>query len=111
MFTLLDAAAGAAKTGQQGGFDWSMIIMIVAMFAIVYFFMIRPQRKRQKEIENFRNSLAIGSKIITASGVHGTIKSLNEGESYLTVEISKGVTIQIDRNYVYAEGTQQPNQQ
>lgn len=110
MFTLLDAAAGAAKTG-QGGFDWSMIIMIVAMFAIVYFFMIRPQRKRQKEIENFRNSLAIGSKIITASGVHGTIKALNEGESYLTVEISKGVTIQIDRNYVYAEGTQQPNQQ
>jgi len=110
MFTLLDAATGAAKT-QQGGFDWSMIIMIVAMIAIVYFFMIRPQRKRQKEIENFRNSLTIGSKVITASGVHGTIKSLNEGESYLTVEISKGVTIQIDRNYVYAEGTQQPNQQ
>ena len=60
MFTLIQAAQGATK----GGFDWSMIIMIVAMFAIVYFFMIKPQRKRQKEIENFRKSLAIGSKVI-----------------------------------------------
>lgn len=99
-------AAGAAK----GGFDWSMIIMIVAMFAIVYFFMIRPQRKRQKEIENFRKSLTIGSQVITASGVYGTVKSLNEGEPYITIEIAKGVTIQIDRNYVYADGGQQQQQ-
>ena len=85
--------------------------MIVAMFAIVYFFMIKPQRKRQKEIENFRKSLAIGSKVITASGVYGVVKSLNEGMPYLTIEIAKGVTVQIDRNYVYAEGSQQPQQQ
>ena len=96
-------AAGAAR----GGFDYSMIFMIVAMFAIVYFFMIRPQRKRQKEIDNFRKGLMIGSKVVTASGVYGTVKSLNEGEPYLTIEVSKGVTIQIDRNYVYADTTQQ----
>lgn len=106
MFTPIQAAGAA-----QGGFDWSMIIMIVAMFVIVYFFMIRPQRKRQKEIENFRKSLTIGSKVITASGVYGTVKSLNEGLPHLTIEVSKGVTIQIDRNYVYAEGSQQPQQQ
>lgn len=94
----------AAKPA-QGGFDWSMILMLVAMFAIIYFFMIRPQRKRQKEMENFRNSLAIGSKVITASGVHATVKSLNEGQPYITVEIAKGVCIEIDRNFVYAEGT------
>ena len=99
-------AAGAAK----GGFDYSMIIMIVAMFAIVYFFMIRPQRKRQKEIENFRKGLTIGSKVVTASGVYGTVKSLNEGEPYLTIEVSKGVNIQIDRNYVYADTSQQVRQ-
>lgn len=99
-------ATGAAK----GGFDYSMIIMIVAMFAIVYFFMIRPQRKRQKEIENFRKSLTIGSKVVTASGVYGTVKSLNEGEPYLTIEVAKGVCIQIDRNYVYADTSQQVRQ-
>ena len=101
-------AAGAAQ--RQGGFDYSMIIMIVLMFAIVYFFMIRPQRKRQKEIENFRKGLTIGSKVVTASGVYGTVKSLNEGEAYLTIEVSKGVTIQIDRNFVYADTSQQVRQ-
>ena len=100
-------AAGAAR----GGFDWSMIIMIVAMFAIVYFFMIRPQRKRQKEIENFRKSLEIGSKVVTASGVYGTVKSLNQGEPYLTIEVAKGVCIQVDRNYVYADANQQLQRQ
>ncbi|MCH5174495.1 MAG: preprotein translocase subunit YajC [Prevotellaceae bacterium] len=94
----------------QGGFDYSMIIMIVLMFAIVYFFMIRPQRKRQKEIDNFRKSLTVGSKVVTASGVYGTVKSLNEGEPYLTIEVSKGVNIQIDRNYVYADTSQQVRQ-
>ncbi len=102
---MIPAAAAA-----QGGFDWSMILMLVAMFAIIYFFMIRPQRKRQKEIENFRKSLAIGSQVVTASGVYGTVKSLNEGQPYLTIEIAKGVTIQIDRNFVYANGAQQAPQ-
>ena len=87
-----------------------MILMIVIMFAIVYFFMIRPQRKRQKEIEAFRNALAIGDKVITASGVYGTIKSLNAGEQYLTIEIAKGVEIKVDRNYVFADATQQQTQ-
>jgi len=107
MLTLIQAAQGATK----GGFDWSMIIMIVAMFAIVYFFMIKPQRKRQKEIENFRKGLTIGSKVITSSGVYGTVKSLNDGQPYITIEIAKGVTVQIDRNYIFAEGSQQPQQQ
>lgn len=84
-----------------------MIIMLVVMFAILYFFMIRPQQKRQKEIQKFRNSLTIGSKVITAGGMYGTVKDLNEGENYITLEVSKGVTIQIDRNYVFADSTQQ----
>ncbi len=104
-YYMIPAAAAA-----QGGFDFSMILMLVAMFAIIYFFMIRPQRKRQKEIENFRKSLAIGSQVVTASGVYGTVKSLNEGQPYLTIEIAKGVTIQIDRNFVYANGAQQAPQ-
>ena len=100
--------------GCNAAFDLTALapmLIMVLMFVALYFFMIRPQRKRQKEIENFRKSLTIGSKVITASGVYGTVKSLNEGMPYLTIEVSKGVTIQIDRNYVYAEGSQQPQQQ
>ena len=91
---------------QQTGSGWSMIIMLVLMFAIIYFFMIKPQRKRQKEIEQFRNNLKVGDKIITASGIYGTVKDLNLGGSYMIIEISKGITVKIDRNYVYADSSQ-----
>ncbi len=95
---LLQAAGGGGGT--------QMIIMLVLMFAIMYLFMIRPQRKRQKEIEAFRNSLQVGDKIVTTSGIYGTVKDLNMGESYMTIEISKGVNIKVDRNSVYADATQ-----
>ncbi len=102
-FTLLQAQP-------QGGGGMSMILMIVLMFVIFYFFILRPQRKRQKEIEKFRNSLSVGDNVITASGVYGKVKSLNEGESFITVEIATGVTVKIDRNFVYADANQQQQQ-
>lgn len=109
MIQLLQAAQGAAE-GQSGkgmgGFDPTMIIMLVALFAIMYFFMIRPQQKRQKEIQKFQNSLTIGTRVVTGGGLYGTIKELNEGESYVTVEIAKGVAIQVDRRYVFADVAQ-----
>ena len=54
-----------------------MIIMMVVLFAIVYFFMIRPQNKKQKEIQKFRNSLTVGQAIVTIGGIHGVVKSIN----------------------------------
>ncbi|MBQ0142141.1 MAG: preprotein translocase subunit YajC [Prevotellaceae bacterium] len=92
--------AGGATTG---GMDMSFWIMIIAMFAILYFFMIRPQNKRRKELQNFRNSLQVGSKVITAGGILGTVKDLNEGETFITIEIANSVKIQIDRNYVFSD--------
>lgn len=107
MFNILDAAASTAATeGKTGGMDYTMIIMLVAMFAILYFFMIRPQQKKQKEIQKFRNSLTVGSTVLTASGVKGIVKNLNEGMPYITIEIAKGVNIEVDRNYVFADATQ-----
>ena len=103
---LLDAAPSAGT----GGMDMSFWIMIIAMFAILYFFMIRPQNKRRKELQNFRNSLQVGSKVITAGGILGTVKDLNEGETYITVEIANGVKIQIDRNYVFSNTNAQAPQ-
>lgn len=96
-------------TAARGGFDPTMIIMIVVMFAIVYFFMIRPQNKRRKEMQKFRDNLTVGQKIVTAGGIYGTVKDLNEGSSYISIEIANGVKIQIDRNYVFADASQ--NQQ
>lgn len=85
--TLLQAAAG-----QQGG-GYSMIIMMVVLFAIVYFFMIRPQNKKQKEIQKFRNSLTVGQEVITIGGIHGTIKHINEEDNTVVLEVATGVKI------------------
>ncbi len=95
---------------QQGG-GYSMIIMRLLMVALFYFFMIRPQRKQQKELENFRNSLTVGSEVITSGGVYGKVKHLNEGESYISIEVAKDVVIKVDRNFVYAKGNQPIQQQ
>ena len=69
------------------------ILMLVAMFAILYFFMIRPQQKKQKEIQEFRNSLTVGQDIVTIGGMHGTIKSINDADNTVTIEVATGVKI------------------
>ena len=92
-FILLDAAPA-----QQGGGMMS-ILMIVALFAIFYFFMIRPQQKRQKEIKKFREGLQAGSDIVTAGGIYGKIKDV--ADAYFIVEITKGITIRVDKGSVY----------
>lgn len=80
--------------------DYSLWIMMIAMFAIIYFFMIRPQNKKQKEIMNFRKNLEVGQRIITAGGVYGKIKEIKD--TTVILEIADNVKIQIDKNSIYA---------
>ena len=72
LFTLLQAAP-AAGAQQGGASSMSFWLMMIAIFGIMYFFMIRPQRKQQKELEQFRNALQKGDKVITAGGIYGTV--------------------------------------
>lgn len=76
--------------------DYSWIIMIVLMFAMLYFFMIRPENKRKKEAENLRNSLAVGDEITTIGGLTGTVCAVKEntivfetGADRVRLEITK----------------------
>lgn len=73
--------------------------MMVAVFAIIYFFMIRPQQKKQKELQKQRDALVRGSKVMTAGGIYGTIKEINERD--FLVEIADGVRIHVDKGSVY----------
>ncbi len=79
-----------------------MIAMWVLIGVIFWFFIMRPQRKRQKEIQDFRNSIAVGSKVVTAGGIYGEVRSVDDANGVLVIEISKGVNIRVDRNSVYA---------
>ena len=69
----------------------SMILMMVALFAIMYFFMIRPQNKKQKEIEKFRSALSVGQDVVTIGGIYGTVRSIDEAENTVTLEVATGV--------------------
>ena len=89
----------------QGGGDLSFIFMMVAIFAIMYFCMIRPQNKKQKEIANFRKNLEVGQSIITAGGIYGKIKEIEDNA--VVVEIASGVKIKVDKNSIYADAKAQ----
>ncbi len=85
---------------QAGGGNLSFIVMMVAIFAIMYFFMIRPQNKKQKQIMNFRKNLEVGQSVVTAGGIYGKIKEI--GDTYMLIEISDGVRIRVDKTSVFA---------
>ena len=87
-----------------------MLIMMVVIFAIMWFFMIRPQQKKQKKIREFQNSLQEGSKVVTGGGIYGTVKRLDATTNTVDVEIARGVVISVDKGYVFADvSQQQPN--
>ena len=90
---MADAAAQPAPAG-SGSF-W---IMILAMIAVMYFFMWRPESKRRKQMEDFRKGLKKGDKIITAGGIYGSVKEVHD--TYLLIEVDSNVTLRIDKNMV-----------
>lgn len=79
--------------------DYSGIIMIIVLIAIFYFFMIRPQNKRQKKIREERAKLEKGSKVFTQGGIYGKVSEVKE--TVFVVEIAPNVKITIDKNCVY----------
>ena len=81
---------------QQGGM-WGMIIYCVVIMAILYFFMIRPNKKRMAKYQKMLDSIKVGNRVL-AAGIYGTVKKVNEKS--LDVEIAKGVVVEINKNAV-----------
>jgi preprotein translocase subunit YajC len=90
---LVGEAWAQGAGGGGGGFE--SILLIVAMFAVLYFLMIRPQMKRAKEHRAMVDALQKGDEVITAGGVLGRINKVSE--SYLTLEIASNVEIHVQR--------------
>ena len=86
----------------------SMIIMMVAIFAIMWFFMIKPQQKKQKEIQKFQNELTEGTEVVTGGGIHGTVKSIDLAKNTVDVKIARDVIITVDKSYVFKDSTSVP---
>ena len=90
------------------GAGFSTIIMMVAIFAIFYFFMIRPQKKRQEEIKKFRDALQVGDEVVTSGGIHGKIKEINDNT--MIVEIANNVNITVDKASIFSLGSNPANE-
>lgn len=89
----------ASPEGQQGS-PYSSLIFIGLIIVIFYFFMIRPQVKRQKEAKNFKENLQKGDKIITTGGLYGKIVEIQD--NFALVEIDTNVKIKIDKGAIAA---------
>jgi preprotein translocase subunit YajC len=107
MLTTILLQAATAEGAQGAG--WMNMIMLLLIFVIFYFFMIRPQTKRQKEIKKFQDSLENGKTIITQGGIYGRVREVKD--NYVLVEIADGVKIRVNKNMVFdspEDASQQP---
>ena len=97
MFFVSEAFAMAGNQGQQGsssgGFEG--IFMLLAMFAIFYFLLIRPQQKRAKQHKEMIDALKTGDQVITAGGIHGKVVAVQD--KVVTLEIATGVRVKVNR--------------
>ena len=84
--------------------QYGMWFLILGMIVIMYFFMWRPESKRRKQMQQFRDGLKKGDKIITAGGIYGVIKEVHE--TSLLIEVDSNVTLRIDKNMVVGDPTQ-----
>jgi len=77
---------------------WGMVIFLVAIFAIMYFLMIRPRQKQQKQQEEMMRELRVGEKVIIAGGIYGQIERL--GEDTVILKIESGATMKVARSSI-----------
>jgi preprotein translocase subunit YajC len=89
--------------------QYGMWFLILGMIAIMYFFMWRPESTRRKQMQEFRDGLKKGDKIITAGGIYGVIKEVHA--TSLLIEVDSNVTLRIDKNMVVGDPTQGVMQQ
>ena len=92
------AQAAPAATSGTPGFDLPQLLMFGGMFVVLYFVMIRPQMKRQKEHKAMVDALAKGDEVVTTGGLDGKVARL--GESFMYLEIGNGIEVQLQRGAV-----------
>ena len=90
---------GCIPEDAEGGYSiWTMLIFVVLIFGLMYFVLIRPQRKRQKEHQQLIEELKRGDRVVTAGGIHGVIESISEDSVIIKVE--SGATMRVAKGSV-----------
>jgi len=94
---------------QTGKSPWSSLIPLLLIMVVFYFFLIRPQMKRQKDLKNFRESLKKGDRIITAGGIYGKINNISD--NVITIDVGNNIQLKVDKSAVLRDTTDVQNQQ
>ena len=98
--------AAAATPAANGMSSIGTILPLILIFVVFYFFMIRPQNKKQKDIQKARAALKNGDRVITSGGIYGKIKEVKDDSFVL--EIAENVRIRVEKSAVFAAGTDAP---
>lgn len=98
--TILLQAQAAAQPGASTASFWIMMILI---FVVMWLFMIRPQRKQQKELEKFRNELKRGDKVVTAGGIYGTVDEIKDRT--ILIKVDGDVKLRVDKSCIQKDYT------
>ncbi len=80
--------------------------MMVLIFVVMWFFLIRPQQKKQKELARFRNELKKGDKVVTVGGIYGVVVDLKD--KYIIMEVDSNIKLRVDRNCIVKDVTDIP---
>lgn len=92
------------QAGASANSSWSMWVMLILIFVVMWFFMIRPQRKQQKELEKFRNSLKRGDKVVTIGGIYGVIDEIKERQ--VIIKVDGDTKLKVDKNSLVKDFTE-----
>jgi preprotein translocase subunit YajC len=95
---LFSVPAWAQEAAPQGPSAIEQLIPFIAIFAIFYFFIIRPQSKRHKQHQSFLDSLKRGDEVITSGGIYGTVEGITD--RFVTLEVADEVKIRILKNQI-----------
>lgn len=94
-------AEGAAPAGAAGG-DFSMIVVLTVCMIAVYFFIMRPNSRKRKEMQKLLDNLAVGDEVLTNGGIAGKITKLPDNKEYVLIAVANDVVMQMKRNYIVA---------
>ena len=83
---------------QPGQKSWTTFVPLILIMVVFYFFLIRPQMRKQKELKSFRESLKKGDKIVTAGGIYGRINNISE--NIVTIDVGNNMLLKVDKSAI-----------
>ncbi|MBI2560442.1 MAG: preprotein translocase subunit YajC [Planctomycetes bacterium] len=97
---MINFLAQATSKGTQGSGGWPLILLFGLMFVIMYFLILRPQRKKERDRKDMLSRVKKNDRVVTAGGIHGVVISVKENELLVRVDDAKDVKLRIDKSAI-----------